>query len=66
MKVKINLINLAVHTVRTGLDTRELSKKSGVGMSAICNIRSGKKCRIETAVKIANALGVEVTELLED
>ena len=66
MKVYINEIKLAIHTVRTGMGTRELSEKSGVGMSAICNIRSGKKCRIETAVKIANALGVEVTELLEN
>ena len=66
MKVKINPIKLAVQIVKAGLNVEQLSEKSGLGHSTLCKIRKGGKCKLETAVKIANALGVEVTELLED
>lgn len=66
MKVTINPIKLAVHTVRKDYGTETLAEKSGIGRSTLAKIRKGRSCTLETAVRIANALGVEVTELLED
>lgn len=41
----------------------ELAKNTGVSVTTISLICSGKKCTKETAQKIADALGVKVEEL---
>lgn len=67
MKVKIDPIKLAVFVVKNDMNTEQLSKQSGVGLSTMSKIRTGSgNCKLETAVRLANALGVEVTDLLED
>lgn len=66
MKVAIDPIKLAVHTVQKDWGTEVLAEYSGVGRTTISKIRKGGKCSLETAVRIANALGVDVTDLLEE
>jgi transcriptional regulator with XRE-family HTH domain len=51
-----------------GLTQAELSEKSGVAQSTIAHIESGKHERPHpgTLRKLAEALGIETVELLED
>lgn len=66
MKVSINPIKLTVQSVKSNMTVEGLAKKSGICVSTLSKIRTGGQCRLETAVRIANALGVEVTDLLEE
>ena len=50
-----------------GLSKSELSRKSGVALSFINYIEAGQKSpTLRTLEKLALAMGVSVTELLED
>lgn len=52
---------------RGNMTQNELSKISGVPQSAISEAEAGKRSpRIDTIQKIAKALGVNVTDLLEE
>lgn len=64
--MRIDTIKLAVEMVKRDWSTEELSKESGLSRATVSNIKNGKSCKDTTAVKLANALGVEVTDLLED
>lgn len=66
MKVKINQIKLAILMVKRDWNTEETAKNAGVARQTVSYIKNGKSCTDRTAIKIANALGVEVTDLLED
>lgn len=44
---------------------KKLSEISGVSRATICSIKSGKSCSVETAQKIAEALNVDLTEIIE-
>lgn len=52
---------------RKRLTLRELEQRSGVDGSLISRIENGKVTpRVDTAIKLARALGVSVDELLVD
>lgn len=51
---------------RKKINIKLLSELSGVTRQTISAINNGKSCNSVTAGKIADALGVDVTELLED
>ena len=50
---------------RAELNRNDLSKKSGLPIPTICNVYSRGTCKPATAGKIASALGVDVTEIIE-
>lgn len=64
--MKINQIKLGVLLAKRNWTYQTLAKESKVCRQTISYIKNGKSCSFITAVKIAEALGVEVTELLED
>ncbi len=47
------------------LNTKQLAEKAGVSRATTCSIKNGKSCNYDTAVKLAKALEVDVTELIE-
>lgn len=47
------------------LNTKQLAEKAGVSRATTCSIKNGKSCNYDTAEKLANALGVPVTKLIE-
>ena len=49
-----------------GTNVKELAEKSGVSKQTISNVKNGKSCIDAVGKAIANALGVEVTDLLEE
>jgi len=64
--MRIDNIKLGVLLVKRNLNYMGLVKEAKVSKATISAIKNGKSCSFLTAVKIAEALGVEVTDLLED
>lgn len=64
--MKINQIKLGVLLAKRNWTYQTLAKESKVCRQTISYIKNGKSCSFITAVKIAEALGVEVTDLLEE
>ena len=44
----------------------KLAEKSGLSRSTLTAVKGGKSCSKRTVYSIASALGVNVTEILED
>lgn len=64
-RVRIDRAKLAVKLIKKNMTQNELASFSNVSRVTISNIRNGKSCSDETGRKIAKALGVDVTEILE-
>lgn len=64
--MKISKSKIEIAMARAELNRNDLSKKSGLPIPTICNVYSRGTCKPATAGKIASALGVDVTEIIED
>lgn len=63
----MNNLSKRLTKLRGTMTQKELSKKSHVPQSAISEIEAGKRVpRIDTLCKIAAALKISVSELLDD
>ena len=62
---KVDRDSLIVRMSRQRIPGTELAKSANVSYQTFCAVKSGKSCSMETAVKIARALGVDVSEILE-
>lgn len=64
--MKINSEKLKIAQANSCLNNKELCKNAGIGTITLLEIKNGKrKPTLKTIGKIAKALGVDVTELLE-
>lgn len=55
---------VAYYRERKGMSQAALGEKAGVSQAAICQIETGQtKPRLTTVFRIADALGVDVSEL---
>ncbi len=64
--MRIDRKKLAFLMFEKELSTKDLSDKCGVSRQTLCYIRNGKSCSSATGKKIAAALEVPVTSILED
>ena len=64
--MKINKRKLEIAMARAELNRNELSQKANMPIPTICNLYKRQSCKPATIGRIAKALGVDVTELLED
>lgn len=64
-KMRLDRIKLATELVRQDMTQVELAKKIGVSRITVNGIRNGKSCSDEVGYKIAEALGVDISKLLE-
>ena len=44
----------------------EIAKSSGLSKTTISTVKRGKRCRPETAQRIAGALGVDVSQIMKE
>lgn len=65
-KMRINRIKLITELEKQDMTQKRLAELSGVSRATINYIKGGKRCTDEVGQKIAKALGVDVTEILED
>ncbi len=47
-----------------GVLQKDLARKAGVAVSTLSGVECGRTCTYETAVKIANALGMQLEDLV--
>lgn len=64
--MKIDKKKIICLMIDAGLNNQELSARSGVSITRVSNIKNGQNTTYETACKIANTLGVSVTDLIEE
>lgn len=63
--MKINKLNLDLLQAERGLTCSELAKKAGMSRQNLSTVRTRGTCTPITAGKIAKALEVNVTEIIE-
>ncbi len=64
--MRIDRIKLITEMARRDLHGEDLARIAGISRVTLTSVRCGKSCSSETANKIARALGVDVTEIMED
>ncbi len=63
--MRIDRIKLSAELVRQDMTQVELAEKAGISRVTVSNIKNGKSCSDVIGYKIAEALGIDVFELLE-
>lgn len=58
--------NLEIMAARRGLRVGQLADKAGLNRQNLSIIKRRGTCTALTAIKIADALGVDVTEIIEE
>jgi len=64
--MRIDRVKLATELAKKDWSVQELAKESGVSRATVSYIKNGKSCSAVTAIRLAEALGVEVMDILED
>lgn len=64
--MKISKKKLEIAMARAKLNRNELAEKAKMPLPTICTAVRRESCKPGTVGKIADALGVDVTEILED
>lgn len=64
--MRIDRVKLSAELTRRDMTQKRLAELSGVSKSTINYIRAGKSCTDEVGQKIAQALNVEVAEILQN
>ena len=63
--MRIDRVKLSAELTRRDMTQKRLAERAGVSRTTINYIKSGKSCSDEVGRKIAAALGVDVTEIIE-
>jgi DNA-binding Xre family transcriptional regulator len=64
--MKISKQKLTIAAANKGWNFKTLAERAGLSRTTISLILSGKMCRIDTTLKIANALGFRVSEIADN
>ena len=63
--MRIDRVKLISELARQDMTQKELAKRSGVCRPTISYIKNGKSCSEDVGKRIAEALGVDIADLLE-
>lgn len=64
--MRINRLRLVTEMVRQDLTQKQLAEKAGISRATVNAVRCGRSCSDISAIKIADALGVRIEDLLEN
>lgn len=64
--MRINKSKLEIAMARSELNRNTLAEKADMPVPTVCNVLTRGTCKPATVGRIAKALGVDVTEILED
>lgn len=64
--MRIDRIKLVTELARRDMTQKQLAEAAGVSRATVNYIKAGKSCSDEVGQKIAKALGIKVTEILEN
>ena len=65
-RIRIDRIKFVTELERRNMTQTRLAELSGISKATISYIKCGKSCSNEVGQKIAKALNVDVTEILEN
>mgnify|MGYP000037269236 FL=1 len=63
--MRIDRFKLTTELMRQDMTQKQLAEKAGISRATVNGIKSGRSCSDEVGKKIAKALGVDVTEIIE-
>lgn len=63
--MRIDRFKLTTELMKQGMTQKRLAELAGVSRVTVNGIKSGRSCSDEIGGKIAKALGVDVTEIIE-
>ena len=63
--MRIDRVKLITELAKRDMTQKRLAELSGVSRATINYIKSGKSCTDEVGNKIASALSIDVTEIIE-
>ena len=63
--MRINRVQLAAELARKEINSKKLAELSGLSRVTVSSVKCGKTCSATTTSKIANALGVNIEELIQ-
>lgn len=64
--MKVDKRKLEIAMARAKLNRDMLAEKAGMPIPTVCNVYSRGSCKPATVGRLAEALGVDVTEILAD
>ena len=64
--MRMDRIKLVAELAKRDMTQKRLAELAGISRATVNYIKSGKSCSDEIGNKIAKALDVDVTEILED
>ena len=64
--MKLDRVKLITEMARNGVSCKELVERSGLSRLTVTNVRNGKSCTKSTAIAIAKAIGVEMSQIVEE
>lgn len=63
--MRIDRVKLIAEMARQEISVKDLADKARVSRATITNLRCGKSCSANSVHHVANALGIQVEELME-
>lgn len=63
--MRIDRIKLVAELMKRDMKQTDLAKAAGISRATITYIKGGKSCSEEVANKIAKALNINITEIIE-
>lgn len=63
--MRIDRVKLIAEMAKQNIGVADLSEKASVSRSTVTAIRGGKSCNVNSARRVAAALGVSVESLME-
>lgn len=63
--MRINRVKLVAELTRQDMTQKRLAELAGVSRATVNSIKSGKSCTDEVGKKLAKALGVDISKILE-
>lgn len=63
--MRLDRKKLVCAMIDANMNTKQMAEKAGVTRATACSVKNGKSCSYDTAVKLAEALGVPVEKLIE-
>lgn len=64
--MRIDRKKLVCAMMDADLNTKQLAEKAGLSRATVCSVKNGKSCSGDTLDKIAEALQIKKSKLLED
>lgn len=64
--MRINQLKLITEMARQDMTQKQLAEKAGISRATVNAVKCGRSCSDISSIKIADALGVQIEDLLEN